>query len=163
MHTAKGSPWQNPIVERLVGSIRRECLDHIIVLGGRHLQKVLNNYRAYYNKSRCHLGLGKETSEPREVETPEMGAEIIAIPHNLPPKPTSISHLSFCPLHFNLCTYAWTPPRKKQPQLSLYSISQKSEVFHFPPLRERGRGEGSNPPFTTHHSSLLYATSAKPI
>jgi len=81
VRTAKGSPWQNPFAERLVGSIRRECVDHVIVLGRRHLQKVLENYQRYYNESRCHLGLGKETPEPREVEPPEVGAEITAIPY----------------------------------------------------------------------------------
>lgn len=80
VRTAKGSPWQNPFVERVVGSIRRECLDHVVVLHERHLRKVLKSYQRYYNESRCHLGLGKETPEPREVEPPEMGAEIIAIP-----------------------------------------------------------------------------------
>jgi putative transposase len=80
VRTAKGSPWQNPFAERLIGSIRRECLDHVIVLGRRHVQKVLETYQSYYNESRCHLGLGKDSPQPREVEPPEMGAEIIAIP-----------------------------------------------------------------------------------
>ncbi len=80
VRTAKGSPWQSPFVERVVGSIRRECVDHIIPLNRRHLQKILDSYRTYYNESRCHLALGKDSPEPREIEPPERGAEIVAIP-----------------------------------------------------------------------------------
>jgi putative transposase len=78
--TAKGSPWQNPFVERVVGSIRRECVDHIIPMNRRHLQQALDSYRDYYNASRRHLGLGKDSPESREIEPRERGAEIIAIP-----------------------------------------------------------------------------------
>ncbi len=53
------SPWQNPYVERLIGSIRRECLDHVIVLNERHLQKILSSYFEYYNQDRTHCGLDK--------------------------------------------------------------------------------------------------------
>ncbi|TFH60909.1 MAG: transposase [Gemmatimonadales bacterium] len=81
VRTAKSSPWQNPFAERLVGSIRRECVDHFVPLGERHLQKVLEGYQRYYNEIRCHLGLGKESPEPRDVEPPELGAEIIGIPY----------------------------------------------------------------------------------
>ncbi len=79
VRTAKGSPWQNPYVERVIGSIRRECIDHIVPLNRRHLQRNLNAYRTYYNESRCHLGLGKDTPEPREIEGPERGTKIVAI------------------------------------------------------------------------------------
>ena len=79
VRTAKASPWQSPFVERFVGSIRRECVDHIIPLNRRHLQKVLDSYRTYYNESRCHLSLGKNPPEPREIEPPEKGAKIVAI------------------------------------------------------------------------------------
>ncbi len=79
VRTAKGSPWQNPYVERLIGSIRRECIDHMIPLNRRHLQRTLDAYRTYYNESRCHLGLGKDTPEPREIEGPERGTKIVAI------------------------------------------------------------------------------------
>lgn len=81
VRTAKGSPWQNPFVERIIGSIRRECTDHIIPLNRRHLQRTLDAYKHYYNETRCHLGLGKDSPEPRETESPENGAKIIAIPH----------------------------------------------------------------------------------
>ncbi len=79
MKTAPHSPWQNPYVERVIGSIRRECLDHMIIFGERHLRKVLREYCDYYHESRTHLGLGKECPEPREVEPPEVG-RIISIP-----------------------------------------------------------------------------------
>ena len=80
VRTAKGSPWQNPFVERVVGSIRRECTDHIIPLNQRHLQQTLDAYKTYFNESRCHLSLGKDSPEPRGIEPPEKGAKIVAIP-----------------------------------------------------------------------------------
>ena len=49
------SPWQNGHVERLIGSIRRECLDHVVVLGERHLRHLLANYAAYYNGAQCQV------------------------------------------------------------------------------------------------------------
>ncbi len=80
VRTAFRSPWQNAYVERVIGSIRRECTDHIIPLNRSHLARILRNYRTYYNESRCHLSLGKDAPEPREIEPPERGEEIIAIP-----------------------------------------------------------------------------------
>ena len=77
--TAPRSPWQNPFVERLVGSIRRECLDHVIVWNERSLRRTLHNYFAYYQRSRTHLALGKDAPEPRAVEPPEQG-RVVGIP-----------------------------------------------------------------------------------
>src|SRR5206468_4084079 len=57
--TAPRSPWQNPYVERLIGTIRRECLDHMIVFGEAHLRRILGRYAAYYNESRIHRSLDK--------------------------------------------------------------------------------------------------------
>jgi putative transposase len=67
------SPWQNPYVERIIGSIRRECLDHLIVFNERHLRRVLNEYFQYYHQSRTHLGLEKDCPRPRPVEPPDLG------------------------------------------------------------------------------------------
>ena len=72
--TAPRSPWQNPYVERLIGSIRRECLDHIIVWNERSLRRTLQSYFAYYQRSRTHLALAKDAPESRAVEKPERGA-----------------------------------------------------------------------------------------
>ena len=72
-------PWQNPFVERLVGSILRECLDHVIVWDERSLRRTLQNYFAYYQRSRTHSSLGKDAPEPRAVEPPEQGC-VAAIP-----------------------------------------------------------------------------------
>jgi transposase InsO family protein len=58
--TAPASPWQNGFVERLIGSIRRECVDHIIVLGEMHLRRVLKSYADYYNWVRTHRSLNKD-------------------------------------------------------------------------------------------------------
>lgn len=77
--TAPRSPWQNPFVERVIGSIRRECLDHVIVLNERHLRRILRSYVDYYNCSRTHLSLDRNAPEPREVEPPGFG-RVIAIP-----------------------------------------------------------------------------------
>lgn len=63
------SPWQNGHVERLIGSIRREILDHVVVLGERHLRDQLANYSAYYNEVRTHVALGKDTPRHRPVQT----------------------------------------------------------------------------------------------
>ena len=73
LRSAPRSPWQNPYVERLIGSIRRECLDHIIVLNERHLRRVLSKYFEYYHRSRTHLSLAKDPPETRAVELPEIG------------------------------------------------------------------------------------------
>lgn len=77
--TAPQSPWQNPFAERLVGSIRRECLDHVIVLGEKHLRRILKSYFAYYLSSRTHLSLAKDAPITRVVQGPETG-EIVEIP-----------------------------------------------------------------------------------
>ena len=77
--TAPRSPWQNPYVERLIGSIRRECLDHIIIVNERHLRGVLSSYFQYHHKSRTHLSLGKDCPQPRPIQPPSAGT-IIAFP-----------------------------------------------------------------------------------
>ena len=76
---APRSPWQTPYVERLIGSVRRECLDHVIVLGEAHLRRVLRAYFAYYQRSRTHLSLDKDAPNPRDVQPPAMG-EVIELP-----------------------------------------------------------------------------------
>ena len=66
--TSPRSPWQNGYAERLIGSIRRECLDHVVVFGERHLRHVLSCYMEYYNAARTHLSLGKDTPIHRAVQ-----------------------------------------------------------------------------------------------
>jgi putative transposase len=73
------SPWQSPYVERLIGSIRRECLNHVIVFNEAHLIRILTAYFEYYHQSRPHLSLDRNAPIPREVEPPSQG-RIIAIP-----------------------------------------------------------------------------------
>lgn len=65
---APASPWQNSYAERLIGSIRRECLDHLIVLGESHLRRILRSYGRYYNEARTHRSLGKDAPHFREVQ-----------------------------------------------------------------------------------------------
>jgi len=74
--TAPHSPWQNPFAERLIGSIRRECLDHVLVLGERHLRRLLTRYFAYYHRARTHLALDKDAPDTRPIERPELGRVI---------------------------------------------------------------------------------------
>ena len=77
--TAARSPWQNPYVERLIGSIRRECLDHVIVMNESSLRRQIACYLDYYHGSRSHLSLGKDCPDGRAVEPPELG-RIVAVP-----------------------------------------------------------------------------------
>jgi len=75
--TTPRSPWQNAFAERLIGSIRRECLDHAVVMNSRHPRRLLKSYFAYYHRSRTHLGLGKDAPAGRAV-MPK--GEIVAFP-----------------------------------------------------------------------------------
>jgi len=80
VRTAPRSPWQNPFAERLIGSIRRDCPDHVIVLGELHLRKILARYfYYYYHKYRTHLSLAKDAPEPRVIQDKDL-AKIIEIP-----------------------------------------------------------------------------------
>jgi len=77
--TAPRSPWQNAYVERVIGSIRRECLDHLVIFNERHLRRVLSSYFEYYHGSRTHLSLIKDSPDPRPIEPPDRGS-VIACP-----------------------------------------------------------------------------------
>jgi hypothetical protein len=78
--TAPRSPWQNPYVERLIGTIRRDLLDHVIVLNEKHLKRLLRDFfNTYYHDVRCHQGLGGNSSNARQVERPEQG-KVASIP-----------------------------------------------------------------------------------
>src|SRR2546427_1054663 len=68
--TAPHSPWQNPFAERLIGSIRRECLNHVLVLGEQHLRRILARYFSYYHRARTHLSLDNDAPNGRPVEPP---------------------------------------------------------------------------------------------
>jgi putative transposase len=76
VRTAPRSPWQSPYVERLIGSIRRECLDHVIVLPARHLRRTLRTYFAHYHQWQCHQGLAMDCPEPRAVQPRGKGAVV---------------------------------------------------------------------------------------
>src|SRR5438874_7328280 len=75
---AARSPWQNAYAERVIGSIRRECLDHVVVVGERHLLRILSRYVDYYNATRTHLSLAKDAPEPRKVQRPSQGRVVEA-------------------------------------------------------------------------------------
>ena len=78
--TAPRSPWKNTFCERVIGSIRRDCLDHVIVLNEAHLRRILTQYLGYYHDSRPHQGLDCDTPNTREVHPPDKGDVIISIP-----------------------------------------------------------------------------------
>jgi transposase InsO family protein len=78
--TSPRSPWQNPFVERLIGSIRRECLDHVIVWNERGLRRYLEQYITYYDERRTHLSLDKDAPVSRAVHPPTRGT-IVQVPH----------------------------------------------------------------------------------
>ena len=77
--TAPQSPWQNPFAEGLIGSIRRECLNHVLVLDERQLRYILTRYFAYYHHARTHLALDKDAPDVRPIELPDAGP-IVQIP-----------------------------------------------------------------------------------
>jgi putative transposase len=77
--TPPHSPWQNPYAERFIGSVRRECLDHVIVFSATGLHRLLKVYCAYYERSRTHLSLNKDAPIPRPVAVPSDG-RVVAIP-----------------------------------------------------------------------------------
>jgi transposase InsO family protein len=77
--SAPRSPWQSAYVERVIGTIRRECLDHVIVLNEASLYRHVKSFLAYYHESRTHLSLAKDPPDPRPVHPPKLGA-VVAIP-----------------------------------------------------------------------------------
>jgi putative transposase len=74
--TAPRSPWQNAFVERVIGSIRRDCLDHVVVLNERHLKGMLTGYFNYYHRWRTHLSLEMDSPESRSVQPPALGTVV---------------------------------------------------------------------------------------
>jgi transposase InsO family protein len=77
--TAPPSPWQNAFVERLIGSIRRDCLDYVIVLNEHHLKRILTRYFEYYHRWRTHLSLEMDSPESRSVQPPAHG-KVVQLP-----------------------------------------------------------------------------------
>jgi transposase InsO family protein len=76
---APRSPWQRAYIERVIGSIRRECLDHVIVFEEASLRRTLAGYFQYYHGTRTHISLGKDSPQPRPIQPPEMG-RVVAVP-----------------------------------------------------------------------------------
>jgi len=72
-------PWQNVYAEQVIGSIRRECLDHVVVIGGRRLLRILTKYVEHYNATRTHLSLAKDAPRPRSVQPPSEG-KVMEVP-----------------------------------------------------------------------------------
>ena len=72
-----GSPWQNGVAERLIGTLRRECLDQMVIFGEVHLRRILSDYAAYYNQTRTHRALQKDAPLRRAVQR---SGSVVAIP-----------------------------------------------------------------------------------
>jgi putative transposase len=77
--TAPRSPWQNTYVERVIGSLRRECLDSIVIFNERHLRPSLASYIRYYHRSRTHLSLDNDCPNPRPIQ-PRTNRKVTAVP-----------------------------------------------------------------------------------
>jgi putative transposase len=79
--TSHRSPWQNGVAERVVGTVRQELLDHVIVLNEPHLHRLLESFIAYYHQDRTHLGLSKDSPRGRPVECrPNPAATVVSLP-----------------------------------------------------------------------------------
>ena len=79
VRTAYRSPWQNPYVERVIGTLRRECLDHMIILNEKHLRRALDEFiEEYYNPFRPHLSLERNSPIPRKMDPPANGRVVSA-------------------------------------------------------------------------------------
>src|SRR5262249_14664521 len=87
VRTAPRSPWQNPFVERIIGSVRRDCLDHVIIFSETHLQRVLAEYFEYYHRSRTHLSLPKGRSRASEGRTADHRSNPLNRDGRRPPPP----------------------------------------------------------------------------
>ncbi len=77
--TAYRSPWQSPYVERVNGTLQRECLDHLIILNERHLRRILSEFIDYYTTTRPHLSINRNSPIPREIDPPSNG-KIVSTP-----------------------------------------------------------------------------------
>jgi len=73
---APRSPWQNPFAERMIGTLGRDCLDHVVVLGEAHLRHIIGRFLSYYHQSRTHLALDKDAPEPRAIHNVDHGPVI---------------------------------------------------------------------------------------
>jgi len=76
--TAPRSPWQNPFAERVIGSVRRECLEQVVVLDERHLRRLLGDYFKHYHRWRCRRSLDMDAPEQRAVQEPGFG-EVVEV------------------------------------------------------------------------------------
>src|SRR5205809_4848001 len=96
---APGSPWQNGFAERLIGSIRRECVDHLVVLGEAHLRQILTKYAIYYNELRTHRSLNKDAPIRRAIQHDASTQLQTAVPLNESPQqsPTRASWKTHAP------------------------------------------------------------------
>jgi len=74
--TAPGSPWQNPFAEGMIGTLRRDCLDHVVALGETHLRHIIRRLLSYYHQSKTHLALDKDAPEPRAIQAVDDGPVI---------------------------------------------------------------------------------------
>ena len=115
--TAALEPWQNGFAERLIGSIRRECVDHVIVLGEAHLRRILTKYTAYYNELRTHRSLNKDAPIYRAIQ--HMGCIISA------PILGGLHH-RYCRIKFSVHTRVSVSQVSREFDLTPYVVSSAS-------------------------------------
>jgi hypothetical protein len=153
--TSFRSPWQNGYVERLIGSIRHECLDHLMVFNAEHLRRILAKYATYYNEVRTHVSLGKDTPYTRPIER---FGDIVAYPMSgsrLCCSHDSLDELSFffgdhgpcLDLDEHLLQIDSHAPEERLTGLLLAGAGDHLSLFRPAPLPARSRGplEGSRP------------------
>jgi hypothetical protein len=138
--SAPRSPWQNPYVERLIGSIRRECLDHVIVLGENHLRRILRSYVAYYNESRTHLCLPKTPSASGKAAVGERSRRTCGIAETLRLRPRrDRARARSCCQFFALRSRPWFPLSEVAAPLRWRTSLSATSSRCFAERRQEGR------------------------
>ena len=163
--TAPRSPWQNPYCERVIGTLGRDCLDHVVVLGEQHLRRILRKYLEYYHGSRTHLSLDKDTPERRKRESPDGGRSspsrwsagcIIATRDAQPerkPRPRTASGVSMSCAH---CAGLRRIPQSDSRMSSRRQRTQGSEFCPLDPFRyHRGSHLAAGQRFEERHDERL--------
>ena len=125
--TAPRSPWQNPFAERVIGSIRRECLDHVVVLNERHLRRPLSDYFEHYHRWRCHRSLAMDCPVPRATQGPEVD------------KVVEVAEAGGLYRHYERRRLSWRPPRSSLAHHRLF-------VGEVRPQRARRAHDAPGPP-----------------
>ena len=165
--SAARSPWQNAYVERVIGSIRRECLDYIVIFNERHLRRVLSTYIDYYHRSRTHLSLDKDCPDPRPVMPPENRKSRRLPASQWPASPLRTSRRLILPR--SLLPNGWTAtaaPRLTIARSGLFDLNNASNIC--PPERGPIRSFNANSksisrPAKIRASDRIFSRDSRPL